>query len=80
MSESRLNFHTKEIRGDIVKVELQENISVIGKLLEYYESNENIVIEDYRLFLRLRELASGSIIIIKGSQWKSIRIGEDENV
>jgi len=75
----KLWFHSKELRGNDVTVVINENLRITGTLMEYYESNNNIVLQDYIIWERnesggFEQSESGSLMIVKGHLWKFLMV------
>ena len=45
VARSSVWFHSKNLRGKKVEVILNESLKVVGNMLEYFERNNNVVLE-----------------------------------
>jgi len=72
-------FHSKELRGNKVTVVISESLRITGILMEYFESNNNIVLEDYIIWEKqdsgnFEQIDNGDLTIIKGHLWKFLLV------
>ena len=75
----KLWFHSKELRGNDVVVVISESLRITGTLMEYYESNNNIVLQDFAIWEKqesgdFEQIDSGDLTIVKGHLWKFLLV------
>ena len=78
--QSAKTFHTRQLIGQNIVVQVKKDTKFIGTLMEYFERNDNLVLTNWTM-LKLDEETgkwnveeSGDLVILKGSFWKSIRV------
>jgi len=83
VARSSVWFHSKNLRGKKVEVILNESLKVVGNMLEYFERNNNVVLEYWDMLEKKKKkwvkVDSGSLIVIKGNFWKMIEVKEEED-
>lgn len=75
-----MNFHTKELIGELVTVlSWNSDLKFSGVLKEYFERNEFIVLSDYTVWLRGEDKVwvaeeNGDIMVLQRRAWSSLHV------